>query len=39
MTGPDVRVRPAGLADLDLIVAWGHAFFEHLRAATADPWF
>ena len=34
-----VAVRPATAADLGLIVGWGHAFFEHLRTATADPWF
>ena len=32
-----VAVRPATAADLGLIVGWGHAFFEHLRTATADP--
>lgn len=40
MTTPAVvAVRPATPADLDRIVAWGHAFFEHMRAVTADPWF
>lgn len=40
MTGPaTIRVRPAAGPDLDLIAAWGSAFFAHLKAATNDPWF
>jgi GNAT superfamily N-acetyltransferase len=39
VTARVVAIRPATPADLDRIVAWGHDFFEHMRAVTADPWF